>query len=191
MDVWVFSSYIIPQICYEINLTIALLYQSKAVHLLDVSRCVEILKTHETHQNQGTQRVRTIYGGKSQRRNRRLYGNINYERTLDERDQPLSTFLDFGNILPLDLKETISGGEATSSYPTHIDKCIEVSHIGYHTLNKVADVQIQWVHDITTHLQFDTRSKKLNIFQYPSVCLIFDSSESVLDDSRRPTILTR
>lgn len=175
-----------------ITLFPALLYLAKPVDLPDASRRVHICKPHETISNQSDQRVRTLYGGKSQRRNRGLHDTTFYAQKLDElRDQPLSTLLDFGHIFSTDLKETMLHGDSTVRYTAHHDTCLKLSHICHYTLNRVAGIQIQWVHDMIAYLIFDSRSKKLNIFQYPSVCLVFGSSESISDSSERPTIFSR
>ncbi len=135
---------------------------------------VEIRKAYENANSQPKERRRTLYGEGSHRRSRRARGQTSYRRRLDEIDQDLSYFLSFGKIVPDYLKDSLSAQDSTSSgTPTH--KMIEVSNVCYHTLNKVADIKIRWVHDMTAHLQFDSRTKELNIFQYPSACLILDS----------------
>jgi hypothetical protein len=39
-------------------------------------------------------------------------------------------------------------------------------------VNVVAGVRIQWVDCLSLHLEFDSRSKTLKVFRFPSLCLI-------------------
>jgi len=96
-----------------------------------------------------------------------------YQQTFDNKDLPIHKFLRrFGEIVPLyDV-----GIHRESGTPLVIsgrdDGWIDQSLVCFHTLAKVASIKVQWVDCVGLHLEFDSRTKVLKLFRFPSFCLI-------------------
>ena len=52
---------------------------------------------------------------------------------------------------------------------------LSVSHLNFKTLHKLGDVRLEFVDELSLHLEFDERTRVLKIFRYPSVCRLFCS----------------
>lgn len=154
-----------------------LLYQAKPMKLPEMANFVEIREAYKDIESSTAASGRSLYGqGKrSFLRNRRTRGSVSYRRNLEDRDQSLDVFLSFGKIIPDDLKDSLLR-QFSDSTKTLLPELIELSNVCYHSLNKLADIRIRWVHDLTAHLQFHSRTRILNVFQYPSACLVLDSA---------------
>jgi hypothetical protein len=49
---------------------------------------------------------------------------------------------------------------------------IAVSYVCFSTLDKVADVKIEWVNSLSQHLEFDHVRRILKVFRFPSYCIL-------------------
>ena len=47
---------------------------------------------------------------------------------------------------------------------------VVVSYLNFHTLSKVAKIQIVFVDSLSLHLEFDEKAKILKVFRFPSYC---------------------
>jgi hypothetical protein len=110
-------------------------------------------------------------------RRRRRETIISYQQSLDNVDQPLHVLLqNFGKIVPT---ANVSRGLQTVGIMTNpYDPVIELPLVCFHTLHRVANIKIEWVDSLSLHLEFDSYTKFLKIFQFPSLCLIMARSEN-------------
>jgi hypothetical protein len=94
-----------------------------------------------------------------------------YQQSLENVDQPLHVLLQyFGKIVPT---ANVSRGLETVGMTTNpYDPWIDVSLVCFHTLHRVAHIKIEWVDSLSLHLEFDSYTKILKIFRFPSLCLI-------------------
>jgi len=53
-----------------------------------------------------------------------------------------------------------------------IEEMIDPNYIGFHILHRVASVKIEWVDNLSLHLEFDSHAKTLKVFRFPSLCRI-------------------
>jgi hypothetical protein len=103
-----------------------------------------------------------------------------FSQSLENNDQPLHSLLGtFGKIIPQRQKQVISGQTTPSFFVVQKqdEERIELSLLRFHTLNKVANVEIEWVDSLSLHLDFDTCRKRLSVFRLPSLCLIMSYCE--------------
>ena len=85
----------------------------------------------------------------------------NYQQDLESYDQPLYIFLKrFGKVMPV----------ATMS--RRYEGLIEVSSVCFSRLRKFARIRIEWVDCLCMHLEYDSRTKVLKLFRFPSLCLV-------------------
>jgi hypothetical protein len=103
---------------------------------------------------------------------------VSYKCSLDDVDEPLHALLSrFGHIIP----QKIPFGGVSSLGPLGImsqDQRIDLSFVCFHTLYHAAHIRIKWVDCLSLHLEFDSRSKLLKIFRFPSFCLIMARNDS-------------
>ena len=77
--------------------------------------------------------------------------------------RPLSVvFRNFHKLLP---RRRASGKSSKGAGAT-----VFVSAINYHSLRIIGRVRIQWVNDMSAHLVFDSRTRTLSLFRFPSFC---------------------
>jgi hypothetical protein len=102
---------------------------------------------------------------------------LGYTQPLENCDGPLSELLQgFGPLMPT---------KDHSTDPTEHDSpfspdSLYVSLLNAKTLTEVGDIHIQWVDNISSHLQFDPESQRLLIFRRPSFCNIHDHRKGML-----------
>jgi hypothetical protein len=100
-----------------------------------------------------------------------------YKETLEnvDLDQPLHKVLrKFGKILPKCNRE-VGLQDMPSGLPGRNDGWIDLSLVCFHTfhsLHKVAAIDIEWTDCLAMHLEFDRRTKVLKLFRFPSLCFI-------------------
>ena len=90
---------------------------------------------------------------------------LSFEQDFALVQQPLGRlFRVFGNIIPQ--------SEDTSAELTRIaaTEYLVLSCLSYHTLSRVAQIQIEWVDCINLHLEFDEGRRVLKLFRFPSFC---------------------
>ncbi|KAK3366627.1 hypothetical protein B0T24DRAFT_681829 [Lasiosphaeria ovina] len=58
-----------------------------------------------------------------------------------------------------------------------IDSLVTASNIYYSNLHRVGKIQVQWVHDIVHHLDFDERNRTLSLFKFPTYCALICLSD--------------
>ena len=68
---------------------------------------------------------------------------------------------------------------------------LSVSYLKYNILSNVAGIKIQFVSCLGLHLEFDKRSKTLNIFQFPSFCLLVCLGRRTYSDESEKSYLKR
>ncbi|KAI1420539.1 hypothetical protein F5Y12DRAFT_788172 [Xylaria sp. FL1777] len=49
---------------------------------------------------------------------------------------------------------------------------IFVSTINYHSLRTIGNVRLKWVDNMSCHLEFDSRTRTLSVFRFPSFCAL-------------------
>ena len=49
---------------------------------------------------------------------------------------------------------------------------IELSHVSFDMIQNFAKVRIEWVDCLSMHLEFDSRTRTLKVFRFPSFCRI-------------------
>ena len=90
-----------------------------------------------------------------------------FSQSLENMDLPLHTFFrGFGTMIPEHMGETLGpmGGQSNG--------WIYQTSVCFHTLYKIAKIRIEWVDCLSLHLEFNTRSKVLKLFRFPSLCFI-------------------
>jgi len=87
-----------------------------------------------------------------------------YSQSFEDMDMPISSMLSlFGQLIP-DL--TRLRKQRDSATP----EVISPSLVSYRTLWKVCHIDIVWVDTMGLHLDFDSTTKKLKIFRFPTFC---------------------
>ncbi|KAH7400228.1 hypothetical protein BKA64DRAFT_477638 [Cadophora sp. MPI-SDFR-AT-0126] len=125
------------------------------------------------------QAVFTAYSPTPRRRKRKSRQNQTFrvlEMDMSLIDQPLALLLQrFGSIIP-DRKESM----VVSIYPSsdNFTSQIKAYHLSFHTIYRIAKVNIEWVDCLALHLEFDPATKTLAIFRFPSLCLLMACSRS-------------
>jgi hypothetical protein len=113
-------------------------------------------------------------------RQRRKQAFTKFSQSLENSDQPLHSLLGtFGKIIPQRQKQGISGQISPLYFALQRqdEERIELSLLRFYTLNKVANIEIEWVDSLSLHLDFDTCRKRLSVFRLPSLCLIMSYCE--------------
>ena len=94
----------------------------------------------------------------------------------DQLDQPLFQLLKrFGEIIPQCPRNCITpqlSHDISSAMSGRYDHQIDNSFVCFYAVNVVAGIKIQWVDCLSLHLEFDSRSKTLKMFRFPSLCMI-------------------
>ena len=110
--------------------------------------------------------------GYSRRRKSKTF--TTYEQSFDIHDHLFHTLLGtFGKIIPKRSKQPGTGLATPSIIPMKPDEeWIELNLLCFHTLNKVTCIKIKWVDNLSLHLEFDSYTKVLNVFRFPSSCLL-------------------
>jgi len=110
-------------------------------------------------------------------RRRRRETFISYQQSFDNVDHSLRVLLQtFGKIIPT--VNVSRGLETVGMTANPYDPVIELSLICFHTLHRVAYIKIDWVDSLSLHLEFDSYTKILKIFRFPSLCLIMAKNET-------------
>lgn len=103
----------------------------------------------------------------------KLEEDINDDAQLDH---PLFQLLKrFGEILPQCPRNCITpqlSRDAFSAMSGKYDDRIDISLVCFYAVNVVAGINIQWVECLSLHMDFDSRSKTLKLFRFPSLCLV-------------------
>lgn len=110
----------------------------------------------------------------NQRKSRRKSRIINsYDQTIDNKDLALGMLLrGFGKLIPVKGSTISQAGTEHLSERGDKKDWIEVSSICYNTLNRVCSIEIEWVDCLSLHLEFDSQTKTLKLFRFPSLCLL-------------------
>ncbi|MCJ1400648.1 hypothetical protein MMC11_003856 [Xylographa trunciseda] len=96
----------------------------------------------------------------------------NYSRNLDFDDQPLIRLLrQFGDLIP-DFKGDSRTTPALGGGVSPFTEYIELSHVSFDMIQNFAKVRIEWVDCLSMHLEFDSRTRTLKVFRFPSLCRI-------------------
>ncbi|KAI1313743.1 hypothetical protein F5Y03DRAFT_390044 [Xylaria venustula] len=68
-----------------------------------------------------------------------------------------------------------------------------VSTINYHSLRTIGKVRLQWVENLSSHLEFNPRTRTLSVFRFPSFCAlaIIAGDRGVLIEELVRTIFSR
>jgi hypothetical protein len=116
----------------------------------------------------------------SQRVGRRFKSETfdNYEQTLENKDQPLFIFLKyFGKIIPQMDRAFFPAQDTPPVFSTTArnESWLDISVICFHMLHRVANIKIEWVDCLSLHLEFNTNTRVLKIFRFPSICLLMYS----------------
>ncbi|KAH7416707.1 hypothetical protein BKA64DRAFT_273793 [Cadophora sp. MPI-SDFR-AT-0126] len=95
-------------------------------------------------------------------------------QSIDLVDHPLPDLLKkFGRIMP-EHDRPIFSGQITPLAPcyTRPDEWLEAPMLCFYTLHMVTSIKIEWVDCLCLHLDFDSQSKILRLFRFPSLCLV-------------------
>jgi hypothetical protein len=76
----------------------------------------------------------------------------------------------FGELIPgsKDLNHHLT--PSAPRLPDNFSEQLLASYLNFATLSKVADVRIEFVDMLSLHLEFDERTRTLQIFRFPSAC---------------------
>lgn len=88
------------------------------------------------------------------------------QSTLSAQRPLVGMFLGFGKLLPYIGREDNS-------------VLIRSSTVSFYTLKTIGKVKIVWTNSASSHLSFDARSRRLNVFRLPSFCALCCLSENV------------
>jgi hypothetical protein len=101
------------------------------------------------------------------------------QKAIDNNDQPFHTLLKkFGRIIPERENDASWRHEYLSTHTGQRDGWIDLSLVCFHTLHTVSSVKIEWVDCLCLHLDFDSRTKTLKVFRFPSLCFLMCSSRN-------------
>jgi len=96
-----------------------------------------------------------------------------YEQNLDLYDQPLFTLLKkFGKIIPKMDQAFFRGQDTPPVFSPRDESWLDISLICFHMLYRVANIKIEWVDCLSLHLEFNTHTRALKLFRFPSICLL-------------------
>jgi len=126
---------------------------------------------------------------KSSRRNSRFKSKtfVLYKQPLDSKDLPLHTLLGrFGKVIPAYDKAAFNSQDTANNSPGRYDGWIDPLLVCFHTLNRCTSIKVQWVDCLSLHLEFDSRTKILKLFRFPSLCLLMCASEE-----NHPSLMAR
>lgn len=101
------------------------------------------------------------------------------QKAIDSNDQPFYTLLKkFGNIIPEREKDSSWMYEYPSARAGQREGWIDLSLVCFHTLHTVSSVKIEWVDCLSLHLEFESRTKTLKLFRFPSLCFLMCSNRN-------------
>lgn len=107
----------------------------------------------------------------------------NYRLGFDYVDFPLYNLIGrFGDLLP-ELK-TSSVYEPPSQHVEDSSESIYVASVCFQALHEFTALKIEWVTSLALHLELDSSSKTLKVFQFPSFCRL-------MTVERRNNVLSR
>jgi hypothetical protein len=110
-----------------------------------------------------------------------------YNQPLDKKDEALYTLLQrFGKIIPDYNAGSLSPQNARETIPGRNDGWIDPLLICFHTLNKCTSITIEWVDSLSLHLEFDSRTKILKLFRFPSFCFLMSCK-----DKKYPSLVSQ
>jgi hypothetical protein len=66
-------------------------------------------------------------------------------------------------------------GERKENKPT----VLEVACLNYASLHMIGKIRLEWVNDLTSHLDFDANKRQLFVFRFPSFCALSTLAESL------------
>jgi hypothetical protein len=90
-------------------------------------------------------------------------------------DQPLRVMLNRYKVIPIRSRDDMNrdGWEITEP-----SESILVSFVCFQSLQNVASIEIEWVDELSLHLEFNRVARRLKIFRFPSFCrLMYSSSD--------------
>jgi hypothetical protein len=94
--------------------------------------------------------------------------SIVHTQSVDNADSPLCELLqEFGPLLPIRDEPDMTDNVAD---PVFSANSLYVSLLNAATLAHLGGVQIEWIDNIGSHLQFDPEARKLLVFRLPSFC---------------------
>jgi len=94
-----------------------------------------------------------------------------YSQDLESVDRPLPVLFNrFGAVMPKRSRRAPRNQENAARL--EIEEMINPNYIGFHILHRVASVKIEWVDNLSLHLEFDSHAKTLKVFRFPSLCRI-------------------
>lgn len=95
----------------------------------------------------------------------------------DLAERPLCEFLqDFGPLLPAKDDHVI----VNTPDPVFASDSLYVSLLNAETLTQLGDIEIEWIDNISSHLEFDPERRRLLLFRLPSFCEIHHYEETIL-----------
>ncbi|KAF2259243.1 hypothetical protein CC78DRAFT_475942 [Lojkania enalia] len=56
---------------------------------------------------------------------------------------------------------------------------LEIASLNYASLNMIGKIELVWVDDLTSHLEFDVTKRRLSIFRFPSFCAMSAMAEEI------------
>jgi len=105
-------------------------------------------------------------------RRRRRQTFVNYQQSLDYVDQPFHSLLGcFGKVIPTTNTSRRLENVRITTKP-YDDEWIDLSLLCFHTLHRVAGIKIEWADCLSVHLEFDSYTRTLKVFRFPSLGLI-------------------
>ena len=103
-----------------------------------------------------------------------------YKMSSDLADRPMSILLKgYGNILP-SRSEELTKVACESNASTSSWFCIDPAEVNAHLLYTLLRVNFHWVDTMALHLDYDTSTRTLSLFRYPSLCAAMLQSEGTL-----------
>lgn len=70
-------------------------------------------------------------------------------------------------------------GESKENRPV----VLEAACLNYASLHRIGKIRLEWVNDLTSHLDFDANKRQLSIFRFPSFCAL-----STLSETQAPSV---
>lgn len=103
-----------------------------------------------------------------------------YKMSSDLADRPMSILLKgYGNILP-SRSEELTKVASESNASTSSWFCIDPAEANAHLLHTLLRVNFRWVDTMALHLDYDSSTRTLSLFRYPSLCAAMLQSEGTL-----------
>ena len=84
-----------------------------------------------------------------------------------------AAFREFQHTLPgARWHQPIGSSSRSSSNNNENSVALYVSTLNYATLKRISKIRLEWVSDLSSHLDFDSTSRVLYIFRFPSFCAL-------------------